>query len=553
MAWKFLLKVLVIIVLVCFAEMGVFAQSKTDSLLQRLKVEKTDEGKFEVYAQLTQEWLKTDLLKAMEYAQKTVDVAESIGDEAKRGKAISNLGNAYLHYGKYDKALSCFLEASEIAHNLKDTNKVVKLINNIGALYQLTGDLKQALASYKKALQLLQSIPNVDSDKELYANFYNNVGNIYNTVQNYDSAAWYYKKAISVSVNTPYIQILAICYNNLALNNLKTNKLDSVIYFLNQSIDLHKQSNNRRGLIAALEIKSEYYKKVNNTDSSLFYTLQANHIANEIHDLLAVSNTSQTLCKLYENLNQTDSALKYLHLYTIYKDSVYNENSHSEFSRIELEYKLAKQEDELKSAQLKKEFFYIILLITLCAIVIIVTLLYFFLRNKHIQATLQKTNIELKHNNLLLEKENLQHDLILKNKELTTNVLNLLQKNEIIKKITEKLMEVKNNMLPENKAVVQNVITELQQSTNDDLWDEFELRFQHVHNEFYTKLNNLFPDLTTNESKLCAFLRLKMTTKEIAAITKQTQHSIEVARSRLRKKLNLTNTDINLITFLEQL
>jgi DNA-binding CsgD family transcriptional regulator len=74
-----------------------------------------------------------------------------------------------------------------------------------------------------------------------------------------------------------------------------------------------------------------------------------------------------------------------------------------------------------------------------------------------------------------------------------------------------------------------------------------------VHIEFYEKLQSKFPDLTTNERKLCAFLRLNMTTKEISAITNQSLNSIEMARHRLRKKLNIDNSQVNLTTFLMDL
>ena len=68
--------------------------------------------------------------------------------------------------------------------------------------------------------------------------------------------------------------------------------------------------------------------------------------------------------------------------------------------------------------------------------------------------------------------------------------------------------------------------------------------------DFYKALNKKFPDLTNNERKLCAFLRLNMSTKEISAITFQSVHSITIARSRLRKKLNITHSDISLTDFL---
>jgi len=73
-----------------------------------------------------------------------------------------------------------------------------------------------------------------------------------------------------------------------------------------------------------------------------------------------------------------------------------------------------------------------------------------------------------------------------------------------------------------------------------------------VHNKFYNTLNSKFPDLTPNELKLCAFLRLNMSTKEIAAITYQSYNSLSTARYRLRKKLGL-DEHTNLITYLNQL
>jgi len=158
----------------------------------------------------------------------------------------------------------------------------------------------------------------------------------------------------------------------------------------------------------------------------------------------------------------------------------------------------------------------------------------------------------LKRKNLTLEKDSLKHDLDFKNKELTTNVMYLLKKNEFIINISDKLKKSKYNFKPENRKVIDEIIRELELSTREVSWEEFEVRFQEVHNNFYKNLNEQFPDLTPNELKLCAFLRLNMSTKEISAITYQSQKSISMARYRLRKKLGLDD-HANLITFLNQL
>jgi DNA-binding CsgD family transcriptional regulator len=73
-----------------------------------------------------------------------------------------------------------------------------------------------------------------------------------------------------------------------------------------------------------------------------------------------------------------------------------------------------------------------------------------------------------------------------------------------------------------------------------------------VHADFYKNLNQINPDLTPNERRLCAFLKLNMSTKDISAITGQTPHSIKIARARLRKKFNLTNSDTSLLAFLAE-
>ena len=92
----------------------------------------------------------------------------------------------------------------------------------------------------------------------------------------------------------------------------------------------------------------------------------------------------------------------------------------------------------------------------------------------------------------------------------------------------------------------------VQTSLSKDSWKEFEVRFQQVHTDFYKKLTNKYPYLTSNDLKLCAFLRLNMSTKEISAITFQSYNTLSTARYRLRKKLGLDD-HANLVSFLSQI
>jgi hypothetical protein len=139
-----------------------------------------------------------------------------------------------------------------------------------------------------------------------------------------------------------------------------------------------------------------------------------------------------------------------------------------------------------------------------------------------------------------------------KNKELISKAMFLIQKDELIFKAIEKLLEILNSDSDGINKKLNMLINELQLSQNDNRWKEFEIAFEQVHEEFYQRLKLRFPDLTPNEKKLCGFIRLNLSTKDICAITMNSQKSIEVARTRLRQKLILER-DENFNVFISQI
>jgi DNA-binding CsgD family transcriptional regulator len=130
-------------------------------------------------------------------------------------------------------------------------------------------------------------------------------------------------------------------------------------------------------------------------------------------------------------------------------------------------------------------------------------------------------------------------------------VMYINKMNEQVVQIAEKLKRLSIDDDTANAQVIKSIIKELGQGSQNDTWKEFEVRFEKIHNDFYRHLTDKYPDLTPNELKLCAFLRLNMSTKEISSLTYQSENSIMVARTRLRQKLALSR-DENLVTFLSQ-
>ncbi|MBZ0241671.1 MAG: hypothetical protein K8F24_00520, partial [Bacteroidales bacterium] len=183
-------------------------------------------------------------------------------------------------------------------------------------------------------------------------------------------------------------------------------------------------------------------------------------------------------------------------------------------------------------------------------LLLIFVMAYFLMHSRVGRLNLEKNNLELANQNAILEKENFEKELEIRNKELSTYVMAMIKKNETISQIIE-LLNTKQTR--ENSGYFRQIIRDLSNIQDDGLWDEFEIRYQQVHNKFYEQLQATSPNLTTNERRLCAFLRLNMTTKDIASITGQSIRSIEVARTRLRKKLDITNSEVSLVEYLNSL
>ncbi len=143
------------------------------------------------------------------------------------------------------------------------------------------------------------------------------------------------------------------------------------------------------------------------------------------------------------------------------------------------------------------------------------------------------------------------HDEILegKKRELTVGALRLVQISELNNNLISDLEKISGHTSEEGTELIRQTIAKFNLRSEEKFWQEFESRFENVYETFYTNLTQLFPELTSGEQKLCALLRLNLSSKDIAAITFKDPHSVDIARYRLRKKLNLKQEE-KLIEFL---
>lgn len=162
--------------------------------------------------------------------------------------------------------------------------------------------------------------------------------------------------------------------------------------------------------------------------------------------------------------------------------------------------------------------------------------------------------LELEHNEkeiIKLQNEKLEADVTFKNKELASTTMHLVHRGKLLAKIKEELLPIiksdTDKAGAEEYRRILRLINEAEKSDAD--WEQFSVHFDQVHSNFLTKLKEKFPNLSANDLKLCAYLKMNLSSKEIAQLMSITIRAVEVSRYRLRKKLQLP-TDTSLFDYL---
>ena len=153
-----------------------------------------------------------------------------------------------------------------------------------------------------------------------------------------------------------------------------------------------------------------------------------------------------------------------------------------------------------------------------------------------------------------LQTEKLQAELASKNRELANSAMSLVYKNELLQKLSEEMTKLKDEngkkLSEDQLRKIQKVIDEGMNDERD--WNLFESSFNEAHESFFKKLKSNHPDLVPNDLKLCAYLHMNMSSKEMASLLNISLRGVEIRRYRLRKKLEVPH-DKNLTEFLLEL
>jgi ligand-binding sensor domain-containing protein len=163
------------------------------------------------------------------------------------------------------------------------------------------------------------------------------------------------------------------------------------------------------------------------------------------------------------------------------------------------------------------------------------------------QLKLEKSEKEI----IKLQNEKLANEVKFKSRELADATLHLVERNNAIAKVKEELQVlVKKSVNNQDVKKTLQLVNAIDKNNNG--WDQFAVHFNEVNNDFLKKLKNQFPILSRNDLKICAYLQLNLSSKEIARLMNISVRGVEISRYRLRKKLQIP-TEQTMNDFLNQI
>lgn len=488
--------------------------------------------------------------KANELKYKDWKKTELNIQEARKNVSEENLGDFYIEVAKIYSDVNYFdlaLEYSAKANHLfldKDPEKIAKVNGVFAYIYSQLNDTKRAITYYKKLLNFYQGQKKeAETIKSL-----NNLGNAYLVISKMDSSKYYFEKGLKAFDNYDNPVLKAFVFSNFGkFNFIQGNVSKAEPYLLEAKEILEKNKiEDKKSNYQVNYNLANFYIETKDPAKALFY---AKNIGNYLDsNLINFDNTNylRTLYKAYQLNKDYKLSSETFKKYDSIRELLNVEEKAVNVERLKVKHEYELQQRLNKIEQDRKNTLYIVMVIILLLVVAICILLLFNFRNKAEKLRLEKKLIENRERELEIDNQMKEKLLVYKSMEQS-------KIEEIFKSILEQINVLKSKVNDSEIDEVSRIVNEIKINTKQDSWGDFEYHFLNVHESFYENLDARHPGLTNYDKRLAAMLKLKLSTKEISNLLNVTPKTIENSRTRLRKKMNLTNTKEDLSQYLNEL
>ncbi len=532
---------------------------------------------------------QSDFEKSREYLQRAYDIFKSENDQKGLAIANSNFALDYFYQSKYDSAIVYNRGAESYFIQIGDTLKLGSIYILNSAIYLERGffdlSLKNGILSAQYFLKQGDSVgyakamynnacvyESLDNKKAALDSYYEGIpifkkNNILYTLAlahqglgilytkdpvQADSARINLQKAIDIGKEMQDTVLIATALNEYGRLQKVLKKYDASKEIYEESIALSRAVSSGFSEQIALLDMGEVYLETDELQAAEEVTLEALALNRRLGVDVGINRAYENLYKIYKAQNNFGKALFYAEAHLAKKDSIYGIDKANKINELQTIYEtekkeaeIALQQEEIKTLNEKAKVDTLtkgLYAGGMASAFALSALLVFGFRQR-----MKKNRIEREKQEEIYKKE-IEH----KQKELTTQTLHLVQKNTFIQELKENLENIKRS--PDTfKTEFRRIVMLLKkENASDKDWEVFKTYFAEVHNDFDQKLKTLYSEISEKEIRLAAFLRMNLTTKEIAATLNVLPESVLKSKYRLKKKLGL-DKDMDLTSFLNTL
>lgn len=494
---------------------------------------------------------------ALVLARMAYEFSSVYDDRLMRARSNDVLGRILYEMGGLSQSIDHLNQALLYYEEAGLTREKARADILIARVYSRSENYRQSL---KHLLSALKAHTNSDDQSGL-AEVFGELGHLFEKTEKYDSALQYQSRALDLYDQLRDTAGLASIHDNIGSVHEDLGAYEKALHHFQQALRLNTNLSNRSAATVNLNNIGDIYRKTGQLAAAENYSLKALESAKATQQDYQVKSACRDLSKVFMELEDFQQAYHYLEKSYELTDDIFSDQIAEELARSQSLYELQQKQQRITLLEREREAN---LLITYLSVGAILSFLFFggfifyqqksknrkeknlleaqaLLARKELENTqLNEQKLKAELENKLLREEQLKNELDLKSQSLTNSALHMIQKNEFLSELRSKLKDLKKAQGESSQKKIKRLIKSIDLNFNmDDDWQEFESIFQEVHNDFFRKLNEMYPDLSASEVRLCAMIRLNLQSKDMAAIMGISQDSLRIARYRLRKRLGL--------------
>lgn len=510
------------------------------------------------------EMLKGQSSKALVLSQEIIDTYKQTGFDGMLPGAYLNHGQLLSTLGDVKGTLEYYLLASEKAEELGDISRLSYSFTLIGGFYERLGEYKKALSYNLRSIELSQQI----DDKSGITFSYINTGGVYKNLGSLDSAQYFFEKGLEISEEAESKADQAFIFHELAELEILRKDPQKALQLSEKGLVILQEVTIPLEEALLLSSKAKSLRLLNRNQEALILAYEMEKLVATIDNLTYQKTIYWTLQEVYSANNLDQKAHQFLMKHTQVADSLNNEEKSRAVARVEFNHELeeetARLEAEKERELERQEWKLYSSLGATCLILIIAVVIYRSYKTKKAdnkQLAHQSELLSMRNEELLVlrekeqeliqkEREYMEESMSSKERQLATITMLSHEKNAILNQLQSQLTKIKETVSPEGIADIKKANKLIQNNLNmQNSWENFVYQFENVHPNFFTNIKAQFPNLTPNELKIAAYIKIGFDNKQISQAVGMSYEAVRKGIYRLKKRLNL-GVDDNLRDFI---